>query len=177
MPGWSFGWAGLWGASEAATVRGVISVMGISLIKLAWDNDTQSADAPLTENSFLDSASGFETAVTISLFSWARVDEADPKTVGQKWGWWGDTFAPNSGDNTGSKLWLLRRAKVSADTMGKAKAYALEALQWMIDDGVAKSVAVEVERYDLTTIAMKVSITRREGGKWDGVWKVHLDGI
>lgn len=151
--------------------------MDVSIASMTWDNDTQIADLTFNADGSLSTSSGFETAVLLSLFSWAYADEADPDILGHKFGWWGDTFAPNDGDKIGSKLWLLRRAKVSADTMGKAKAYCLEALQWMIDDGAAKSVAVEIERYDLNTIAVKVSILRREGGKWDGVWKVHLDGI
>lgn len=151
--------------------------MGVSLIKLEWDNETQQADAPLNSGGFLDTSSGFETAVAISLFSWARDDSADTTVVPQKFGWWGDTFAPNAGDRTGSKLWTLARAKVNADTMGKAKTFALEALQWMIDDGAAKSVLVEVERYNIETIAMKISITRKQGGRWDSVWKVHLNGL
>lgn len=151
--------------------------MDVTLIQLSWDNDTQEADLSLSSDGPLATGGGFESAVAISLFSWAKADEADPDVVGQKFGWWGDTFAPNPGDLTGSKLWTLRRAKVNQDTMGKAKAYALESLQWMIDDGAASSITVEVERYNLTTIAMKIAIYRKAGGKWESVWKVHLNGI
>ena len=174
MPDWQADWEYLWGLEP---ITESIQVMGVSLVTLQWDNEQQVADIPLTASGFLDSASGFETSVTISLFTWARANEQDPKIVGQRFGWWGDTFAPNAGDKIGSRLWTLRRAKVNTDTLGKCKAYCLEALQWMLDDGVAKSISVEAELYDTTTIAVKVSIVRKQGGRWDGVWSVNLNEI
>ena len=73
-------------------------------------------------------------------------------------GWWGDSFAPVEGDRIGSRLWLLARAKLLADTPAKAKEYAQEALQWLLDDGVAAKVDVQAERQGLETLAMRVVI-------------------
>ncbi len=42
----------------------------------------------------------------------------------------------------GSRLWLLAREKQLPAVMRKAEAYARQALQWLIDDGIAASVSV-----------------------------------
>jgi phage gp46-like protein len=151
--------------------------MTVKLLSLTWDNTTGQADLALDANGFLDSASGFETAVTISLFTHARVDDLDPTISGQKMGWWGDTYAEHEGDRIGSKLWTLRRAKVNPATLQSVKAFCLQALAWMVEDGIAKSVAVEVERLDLQAVAAKISITRQSGGRWTGIWEVHLNAL
>lgn len=87
---------------------------------------------------------GLETAVLISLFCDARADSADelPEPNGKRRGWWGDQFSDARGDRTGSKLWLLWRAKRTAETLERARQYCVDALQWMIADGVAASVTV-----------------------------------
>lgn len=151
--------------------------MSTPLIALTWDNGRQEADLALADNGFLDSASGFETAVTISLFTHAYVENADVTLTGTHEGWWGDTYADPEGDLIGSRLWTLRRSKVNADTIGKVKAFCKEALQWMLDDGIAKAITTEAERFDTHTIAVKISIVRRDGGQWTGIWEIHLDAL
>lgn len=46
----------------------------------------------------------------------------------------------------GSRLYLLERAKDTAQTAQRAIGYAKEALQWMIDEGKARSVNVYAGR-------------------------------
>ncbi len=83
-------------------------------------------------------------AVIISLFSWRRADSADDVDTDQsKQGWWGDSY---SADKIGSKLWLLLRQKITDEVIARAQDYSKEALQWLIDDGLATSVNVTVER-------------------------------
>lgn len=86
---------------------------------------------------------GLETAVVISLFCDARADVSDALPEGDKTrrGWWGDQFGA-TGDRTGSKLWLLWREKRTSETLERARRYCEESLAWMIDDGVAASLAV-----------------------------------
>ncbi|MEG0281468.1 MAG: phage GP46 family protein, partial [Morganella sp. (in: enterobacteria)] len=40
----------------------------------------------------------------------------------------------------GSRLWLLRREKLTTNVAIKAETYALEALKWLKDDGVVNDV-------------------------------------
>lgn len=97
-------------------------------------------------------------AVVISLFTWRRAQPDDDLPANQRMGWWGDSFAPVDGDRIGSRLWLLSRAKLVPETAARAQEYATEALQWLIDDGVAAKVEVVAERQGLSTLALAVRI-------------------
>lgn len=102
-------------------------------------------------------------AVIISLFTWRRAAADDVSPNGDKFGWWGDSFPAVTGDQIGSRLWLLSRAKLTTETISRAKGYALEALQWLIDQGVAGGVDVVVERPNLFQLSLGVTVTRGDG--------------
>lgn len=87
-------------------------------------------------------------AVLISLFSWRRSNDDDGVQIPYRQGWWGDTFSSISGDQIGSRLWLLQREKLTRETVALAQAYAEESLQWMIDDALAVQINVEAWRDD-----------------------------
>jgi len=98
-------------------------------------------------NRDLERDDGLETAITVSLFTNRRADDEDelPDADGSREGWWADALLSN-GDKIGSKLWLLGRGKFVDSLLVDAEQYATEALQWLLDDGVAGSVNVVVER-------------------------------
>lgn len=99
-------------------------------------------------------------AVLISLFSWRRANPDDDLPSSIKNGWWGDTFSPIKNDKIGSRIWLLARAKLSQETVTLAEEYANEALQWLVDDGIADSVQVVAERRSNNGLALHIKITR-----------------
>jgi len=113
-------------------------------------------------------------AVIISLFTWRRANP-DDQVDGPRMGWHGDTTANVSGDRIGSRLWLLAREKILPETLNRAREYAQEALQWLIDDGVASRVEVLVERRGIDGIALQATIYRTDGRtvnlKFDNVWE------
>jgi len=120
-------------------------------IRINWDSELMAGDF------YFDSAvqdleldDGLETAVLISLFTdrRAKVDDVLPDSNNlDRRGWWGDLGSPEvEGDQIGSRLWLLDREKTQESVLVKARKYAEEALQWMIEDGVVKSIKVESER-------------------------------
>lgn len=106
-------------------------------------------------------------AVVISLFTWGRAKPDDALPGADRMGWWGDTYAPNEGDRIGSRLWLLARAKITAQTPMQAKQYAEEALAWLITDGVASHVLVDAERQGQSQIAIRCQIVRGDGPNLD----------
>ena len=71
---------------------------------------------------------GLKTAVLISLFTdrLAAADDEIPDGTEDRRGWWGDMPADGSApsgappDPIGSRLWLLARAKQSAETLNRA---------------------------------------------------------
>lgn len=106
-------------------------------------------------------------AVIISLFTWRRANAGDTRPTDPKWGWWGDTFAPVAESKIGSRLWLLAREKMTKETVRRAKDYASEALQWLIEDGVASAVDVKAERGGLDRLNIMIVLTRADGSKLD----------
>ncbi|HHH0268540.1 TPA: phage GP46 family protein, partial [Yersinia enterocolitica] len=57
-------------------------------------------------------------------------------------GWWGDT---GSEYPIGSRLWLLRREKLTTKVALKAEDYANEALAWLVDDGVVTAISTNAQ--------------------------------
>lgn len=56
-------------------------------------------------------------AVVISLFTWRRA-ERDDRTP-QPYGWWGDTWPAVQNDRIGSRLYLLKRRRMPANTCSR----------------------------------------------------------
>jgi len=104
-----------------------------------WNSATNRGDWLLV-GPVLATGNDLETAILLSLFTdrMAAADDAIPDGSGNPRGWWGDP-------NFGSRLWLLQRAKQTQETLQRAYDYIVEALQWLIDDGVVGSFDVHVE--------------------------------
>lgn len=98
-------------------------------------------------------------ATLISLFSWRKSNDDDGVNIPNRQGWWGDTFASETNDRIGSRLWLLRREKLTDDVVVRAREYAEESLQWMIDDALASAINVSTDREN-NRLNMSVEIVR-----------------
>lgn len=131
----------------------------MSDINLAWN--VNAADLTIVANDISQDGS-LETSVVISLFSDKRAYESDPLPDGQtdRRGWWGDAVPTIPGDQIGSRLWLLGREKQRADVLNRARDYATDALQWLLDDKVAERVDVTAEFTRPGMIGLLVVIVR-----------------
>lgn len=110
-------------------------------IKTVWNTATGTGDWQ-EANGDLQSGDDLQTAIYISLFT-DRLARSDDDYDGQdRKGWWGDTDADYP---IGSRIWLLRRQRLSTKVATKAASYAKEALQWLIDDGVVESVTITTQ--------------------------------
>jgi phage gp46-like protein len=114
-----------------------------------------------------------ETAVLLSLWTDASAlpDDVVPDGTDDRRGWWGNTERPET-IALGSRLWLLAREKSTEDTRQRAENYAAEALQWLLDDGVAVRVDVAAEYLEVgpvppQTLALRIQITRADGTVFD----------
>ena len=129
-------------------------------LALIWDPIKQRADLALV-NGQLATDDTLKTAVIISLFTWRRAkpDDVlpDERSTDRK-GWWGDWYSddaiaafkangvlPIPVDRIGSRLWLLGREKQLSSVLIRMQEYLEEALEWMLEDGVAKSVDITTE--------------------------------
>ncbi len=97
-------------------------------------------------------------AVVNSLLSWRRASDSDDVPGMTREGWWADSYTEN--DQFGSRLWLLQRAKLTNETLSRAREYALEALRWMIDDGVAGDVSAVAERSASDRLDLMITVTK-----------------
>lgn len=147
-------------------------------IRLFPDPIVEETDVRISDRDLVRD-SGIETAVMISLFTNRLADEEDllPDSEGDRQGWWADAVNEDD-DKIGSRLWLLQRSKTVQEIPSEAEGYIKEALQWMLDDGVASEIEVSVSRLDYQTLQMNIDITSGTGEqfffKYVFNWKEQL---
>jgi phage gp46-like protein len=147
------------------------------VIKLTYDNILQRGDLVRGGQNLTDDVD-LETAVLISLLTERRAAPDDDLPAGLvcKGGWWGDTYLKQP---WGSRLWQLRRSVATPKTVARAKAYIEEALAWLVQDGVAKSVVVRTSRGENPT-QLKYSVDIARPGvvsTWSRSWEVQLNAL
>jgi len=153
-------------------------------IKLIWDSAGMECDIDFdTEVNDIVYDEGLETAALMSLWSDKRADDDDAiDDQNDKRGWWGDLTVIEFTDQIGSKLWQVARGKTTAETLVQAKQYIEEALEWMIEDGVAARITAEAERSGplLDRLYFKVSIYKNYGSVetflFDLPWQKQFGG-
>lgn len=139
-------------------------------------------DVQVAQLAGLEEEDGLETAVVLSLFTDRRALPGDPLPQGaqlggtpDRRGWWGDSYADVRGDRIGSRLWLLRREKQLPSVLARAREYALEALQWMVDDGIARAVNVTAEIVRNGVLGLSIEIVRSDKPvaqyRFESFWK------
>ena len=130
-------------------------------IRIIWDNTQAIGDWGLAEGD-LETGQDLETACLVSLFSDALATPDFTPTDGttDRRGWWADIY---SAQPLGSNLWQLERAKKTRSTLGLARAWAQGCLQWLVDDGVAKSLDVNTMWITPTMLGIAVAIVKPDG--------------
>jgi len=116
-----------------------------------------------------------QTAVQLSLFTDARaLINPEPRTesvVSALRGWWADS---QNIEPLGSLFWTFKREKQTQNVLNGVNEAFTNALQWLIDDGVASEINVETTWS--TTIAMAISVqiikpnTADTNFSWEFAW-------
>lgn len=103
-----------------------------------------------------------ETAVIISLFTDRQATDGDviPDGTDDRRGYWGDGWRARP---IGSRLWLLSREKNMSSVIGRAETYAAEALQWLLDDGLAGAVSVRASSPSKAVLLLTINIELPDG--------------
>lgn len=104
-------------------------------------------------------------AVTISLYTWRRAETDDPIDDEECYGWWGDSYPSIADDRIGSRLYLLRRVKLTPQTQRDAEVYAREALQWLLDDGEVIAIDIVSEKVDINRLNLMPTLTVASGAR------------
>lgn len=140
--------------------KGYIMVIepGIGDIRLTFDLSKGYGDISVV-NRDLDRDAGLETAVYISLFTDRRAEDTDilPNNQIDRRGWWAD-------NTKGSRLWLLERESNLQEIVPKAEQYALEALNWLVEEEIAEAVFVEAFlQRTIPNLLLKIKIVQKSG--------------
>lgn len=104
------------------------------------------------------------SAVLVSLLSDRLAAPYEVKPGEDRRGWWADAYAENN-HQTGSRLWLLEREKQLPGVVQRCREYCEEALQWFIEDGLAKAVTVTVFVPNLGWLAAMIKFEINDGAR------------
>lgn len=120
------------------------------------------------ENGDLFPDNGLASAVLISLFTDARAPSEDSLPGGEnsKRGWWGDM----NQRSTGSLLWLIQREKTLQEVAARAKEYSENSLDWMLEQGIAGTIAVEATIIKPQSLQIKIRISRGNSKQYSYLW-------
>lgn len=114
----------------------------------------------------LEHETTLRTAVLLSIFCDARATPDEMRRFGgsshlhDPRGWFGDVLSLVEGDRWGSKLWLLRRESQVPETLNRAKRYVEDALAWLREDGIARTVDVTTSWEDQGRMKITIRITK-----------------
>lgn len=108
------------------------------------------------QNGDIATDSGLKTACLISLFTDARAFNTR--------GWWGGEI--------GSKLWTFENEKRMPENLLKAREYAENSLEWMIEEGIAAAVDVKTEYDAKGRMLIRIDIQKpdRTSAKYAFLW-------
>jgi len=145
-------------------------------IKMVFEPTEQAFDLNIVDGDLVMDQ-GVETPTHVSLFTDHRASEDDdlPGAQNDRRGWWGALAVIGEPVQVGSKLWLLERAKITSISLAFVEDFARDALKWMIDEGLAMAVDIEVTRLSADKVALQIVITRRNGARegvaYDNLWR------
>lgn len=132
-------------------------------IRILWDNTQALGDWGLAQGD-LETGQDLETACLVSIFTDALATPDFTPTDGtsDRRGWWANPYLEVP---IGSNLWQLERAKKLRSTLGDARRYTLDALQWLLDDGVAKALEVNTAWLTPTMLGIAIALIRPDGSE------------
>lgn len=142
-------------------------------LALALNSKSNRIDLQSKTASFL---TWLENAVTVSLYTDARVskDELPDGETDQR-GYWGDMELPE-GQSLGSKLWTLRRAKLTQNTLNKTHDFCVEALQWLVDAEHLQAIDVTVQRGGNSRVEFLINCQLLDGS-WIELYREYNYGV
>jgi phage gp46-like protein len=143
------------------------------MLRLSFDNKRGFADLVRLPTGAFDTDDGLETAVIASVFTDRAAEPGEGDEGSMRRGWWADLFAATSAQKLGSRIWLLRRSTLSNAVLLLLQTYAAEALQWLVDDKVAKGITCVATRVSSTAAQLTITIERpNEPSPWSRSYEV-----
>ncbi|MEX3635946.1 phage GP46 family protein [Paraburkholderia sp. BR14320] len=138
---------------------------------ISWDAVNDHGDWTMN-GPVLATGNDLQTAIVISIFSDRLAEPGDviPDGSNDPRGWWADSDV-----RIGSRIWLLRRAKQTHQTLQRAFEYLCEALQWMLDDGVVGQFVINVQWVRASVLGAEIAAIKQDGttlatGRYAWTW-------
>ena len=127
----------------------------------------------VVEGNNFASAGGFETAIPVSLFTDARAPAALVQEPQRRRGWIGNMMTAETMRQLGSILWTLEQTRITRDTINIARLAAQDAFAWMVEDGVALSVLVDVTQAPRGGLLITIQIqdTSNVVSRYQTLWR------
>lgn len=147
-------------------------------IKTIWNVDELHADWAISPGE-LANGDDFQTAAIISLFTDRVARADDPYEDNDRRGWWGDSTEQNQ---LGSRLWLVRREKLTREVALRSEEYAREALKWLVDDGVVMAVDAEAQIVYPNRLNLFIRYQLPQTDSWDAlqffwIWESQINAV
>lgn len=109
--------------------------------------EAQQYDFALDAQGDIETADQLETAILMSLFCEKRAAPSEVPNPSRRRGWIGNVATP--GIEIGSKLWLYEQARVTRTVLNGIQAEGLDAVNWLVEDGIASRVDTNVTTNEL----------------------------
>lgn len=122
------------------------------------------------EDGDLVTTNGLESALDISILGEVRANEAEMTLPQRRRGWWGSAVL---GYEQGSKLWLLSQARKTEENRLLSEEYARKAVQWLLDDNIAREINVNSE-FTSDGILIKIKLIAQDNtvvSRYYEMWK------
>lgn len=147
-------------------------------IKTVWNVDELHADWAISPGE-LANGDDFQTAAIISLFTDRVARADDPYEDNDRRGWWGDSTEQNQ---LGSRLWLIRREKLTREVALRSEEYAREALKWLVDDGVVMAVDAVAQIVYPNRLNLFIRYQLPQTDSWDAlqffwIWESQINAV
>jgi phage gp46-like protein len=119
-------------------------------------NDNGFYDISIDDNGDIYTEEFFTTAILYSLFGERRASKDEVADPQLRRGWIGndDDF------ENGSKIWLLRQAKLTRDNLNRLEDEARKSLEWLVDDGYAVAIGEVTASVSDNNVTLEVNIYR-----------------
>lgn len=125
-------------------------------------NENRLYDLVVNENDF-QKVDGLQTAILVSLFTDKRAPASSVLDPARRRGWVGNILTAQSGRELGSLLWLYEQSRLTIDIRNAVIAETRAALNWLIEDGIALSVKVNLLDEAETGISLLIDIVSPNG--------------
>lgn len=144
-------------------------------VLLEWDQESGVFDLPIAGSAVGES---IRAAMESRIFTDRLALDGDVSPGDDRRGWAGDIYHPQPGPvrRVGSRLWVLRRRLVDAESLRLAREYLIECLDDLRRDAVVARIDVRVWRGGINTIAGQARAYARDGRlaadvRFDNVWQ------